>query len=67
MADVEEIQEIKALRQILTRHNYKYYVENDPEISDQEFDALMERLVNLEKNIQRWMMLLHRLRELVVI
>lgn len=49
MADVEEIQEIKALRQILTRHNYKYYVENDPEISDQEFDALMERLVNLEK------------------
>ena len=53
MADVEEIQEIKALRQILTRHNYKYYVENDPEISDQEFDALMERLVNLEKKTSR--------------
>lgn len=49
MSDVEEIQEIIALRQILTRHNYKYYVENEPEISDQEYDALMVRLVNLEK------------------
>ena len=49
MSDVKEIQEIIALRQILTRHNYKYYVENEPEISDQEYDALMVRLVNLEK------------------
>lgn len=49
MSDVEEIQEIITLRQILTRHNYKYYVENEPEISDQEYDALMVRLVNLEK------------------
>lgn len=36
------------LRSLLELHNYKYYVENSPEISDFEFDALMRELQELE-------------------
>ncbi|MFI3281682.1 MAG: NAD-dependent DNA ligase LigA [Rikenellaceae bacterium] len=32
----------------LNRHNHKYYVENSPEISDFEFDALLRELSDLE-------------------
>lgn len=41
-------QEIEALRRELEYHNYKYYVENAPEISDFDFDGLMRRLQDLE-------------------
>ena len=40
---------IEELRRQLERHNYKYYVENNPEISDFEFDALMRELQDLER------------------
>ena len=40
---------IEELREQLNRHNYKYYVENAPEISDFEFDALMHELLRLER------------------
>lgn len=42
-------QEINALRNELHRHNHLYYVLNAPEISDLQFDQLMERLIFLEK------------------
>ena len=41
--------EIKRLRDELNRHNYKYYVENNPEIGDREFDEMMKRLETLER------------------
>ena len=40
---------IEYLRNVLNRHNHLYYVENSPEISDQEFDMLMKELEKLEK------------------
>ena len=40
--------EIEQLRQQLNYHNHKYYVENAPEISDFDFDAMMRRLQDLE-------------------
>ncbi|MBR2025993.1 MAG: NAD-dependent DNA ligase LigA [Alistipes sp.] len=40
--------EIKALREALHHHNRKYYVENAPEISDFEFDQMMQQLIDLE-------------------
>lgn len=43
-----EISRIFALRDILNTHNHKYYVLNQPEISDREFDALMRELTDLE-------------------
>ena len=36
------------LREELHRHNYRYYVENAPVITDQEFDFLMHDLQDLE-------------------
>ncbi len=47
MSDNETLR-IAELREELHRHNRKYYVENAPEISDREFDALMEELTLLE-------------------
>ena len=45
MNDKERILE---LRKQLNEHNYKYYVLNEPDITDFEFDALMRQLQQLE-------------------
>lgn len=42
-------QQIERLRDQLNRHNYKYYVENAPEISDREFDMMLKQLEELER------------------
>ena len=42
-------QEIELLREEIRNHEYRYYVENAPVISDQEFDALMHKLIKLEE------------------
>ena len=41
-------QHINELRQTLNSHNYKYYVENAPAISDYEYDMLLKQLQELE-------------------
>jgi len=41
---------IEELRNIIEHHNYKYYVEDNPEISDLEFDRLMKELRDLENS-----------------
>ena len=41
-------EQILALRKQLNEHNYKYYVLNEPDITDFEFDALMRQLQQLE-------------------
>ncbi len=40
--------EIEKLREEIRRHEYRYYVLDDPEIADIEFDRLMKRLQDLE-------------------
>jgi DNA ligase (NAD+) len=40
---------IDELRAQIERHNYRYYIEDNPEISDLEFDRLMNELQDLEK------------------
>lgn len=44
----DERQRILQLRKELHEHNYKYYVLNQPEISDLEFDFMMKELQELE-------------------
>lgn len=44
----DERQRILQLRKELHEHNYKYYVLNQPEISDHEFDFMMKELQELE-------------------
>ena len=42
-------QKIKNLRQEIRHHEKKYYVDNDPQISDYEFDLLVKDLQHLEQ------------------
>ena len=42
-------QRIETLREALHRHNYLYYVEDRPEISDAEYDRLLRELRALEE------------------
>ncbi|CCU77792.1 DNA ligase [Halanaerobium saccharolyticum subsp. saccharolyticum DSM 6643] len=39
---------IKALREKIREHEYKYFVLDDPSISDAEFDQMMQKLIKLE-------------------
>ncbi len=45
---------IKTLRRDIQRHDHLYYVEDQPEISDREYDGLMQRLKDLEKKHPEW-------------
>ena len=47
-------QRIKELREIINRHNHNYYVLNEPTISDQEFDALLRELQDLERDYPQY-------------
>ena len=53
-ADINQLSKEDAARKIdelsreLERHNYLYYVKNSPEISDSEFDAMLNELKVLE-------------------
>src|SRR3954470_1846765 len=41
-------QRAEKLREQLNRHNHLYYIEARPEISDREYDKLMQELIDLE-------------------
>jgi DNA ligase (NAD+) len=41
--------EIAQLRSELQQHNYRYYVLDEPEIPDAEYDRIMQRLIELER------------------
>ena len=43
-------QQIEKLRNSINYHNYRYYVLDDPEIPDSEYDRLLRELEALEKN-----------------
>lgn len=47
MTDV--ISAMKSLIEEINKHNYRYYTLDEPIITDQEYDALYDRLVKLEK------------------
>ena len=40
---------VKSLRDKINDHNYRYYVLNDPFISDSEYDQLFRELESLEQ------------------
>jgi DNA ligase (NAD+) len=41
---------IENLRREIEYHNYRYYIEANPELTDLEFDRLLDELKNLEKD-----------------
>lgn len=44
----KDIERMRELEHLLDYHSHKYYVENNPEISDREFDMLLRELQDLE-------------------
>ncbi len=46
--DPEVVKRIDGLRRELHRHNHRYFVLDDPEISDAEYDRMMKELIELE-------------------
>ena len=48
-AKLETIERAKFLREELERHNHLYYIEAQPEISDQEYDRQLRELADIEK------------------
>ena len=54
---MEPIKEkIKTLSDELLRHQYLYYVESKPEISDREYDGMFDELVALEKEYPEYVL-----------
>lgn len=51
---MDEKVQIEQLRSELHKHNYQYYVLNQPQISDLEFDRKMRRLQDLEQAHPEW-------------
>ena len=47
-------QRIKELREQINRLNQEYYVQNAPTVSDQEFDALLRELQDLERDYPQY-------------
>jgi len=45
----EIVRRLGELREEIRYHNYRYYVLDDPEISDEEYDGLFNRLLELER------------------
>ncbi|HVN47556.1 MAG TPA: NAD-dependent DNA ligase LigA [Bacteroidota bacterium] len=46
--------EIESLRTELSDHEYRYYVLAQPTITDEAYDAMMQRLVDLERQHPEW-------------
>ncbi len=44
----DAVKKIEGLREKIRHHEYLYYVLDQPSISDQEFDQLMQQLKELE-------------------
>ena len=49
MAKAAVAKQVEKLREEIRRHEELYYVQDDPEISDAEYDALLEKLQTLEQ------------------
>ena len=47
---ISNVDKIEDLRNKIRYHNYRYYVLDDPEISDAEYDRLLRELESLEKS-----------------
>ena len=46
---MDAVKRVEELTELLNYHNHKYYVDDSPEISDFEFDALLRELEELEE------------------
>ena len=50
MNETQAKKKIKELIKTIEGHNHRYYVLNDPVISDEEYDRLLKKLIDLEES-----------------
>lgn len=50
----EALAYLNQLKQQIQEHNYRYYVLDDPEIPDAEYDRMMRELIDLERQNPQW-------------
>ncbi|MDP7120805.1 MAG: NAD-dependent DNA ligase LigA, partial [Candidatus Marinimicrobia bacterium] len=48
--NVDVRKKVETLRKQLDHHNYRYYVLDDPEVADREYDTLLRELQKLEQD-----------------
>lgn len=51
MSTPEKINRVKQLRDMINQHNYRYYVLDDPDVPDIEYDRLMQELIAIENEL----------------
>jgi DNA ligase (NAD+) len=51
---VNDEKEINELREKIRYHNHRYYILDDPEVSDAAYDRLFQRLLELERQHPEW-------------
>jgi len=54
LSEAEAGEEIEALQEGIDYHDYRYYVQNEPQISDALYDRLFERLQKLEEKFPKF-------------
>lgn len=54
MVETDLQKHLEDLRTEIRYHNYRYYIQNDPVISDSEYDRLMQELRKIEQDHPEW-------------
>ncbi len=49
----DSIKDYELLKTEIRKHDHSYYVLDNPQISDAEYDSLFLKLINLEKKISK--------------
>ena len=49
------LERLNELKEKLNQYNYEYYVMDNPTITDQEYDALMDELIKIEQAHPEWL------------
>ena len=60
LCDARYTKKINFLRNELHNHNHRYYVEDNPILTDLEFDLMLKELEELEAENPQFLILIHQ-------
>ena len=49
------LERLNELKEKLNQYNYEYYVLDNPTVTDQEYDTLMDELIKIEQAHPEWL------------
>lgn len=59
---MDDLSRYKELKATILYHNDRYYNQDNPEITDYEYDMMMQELKGLEQNTLNILLVIHRLK-----